>query len=87
LAPVKGYPRAVRRFFEHLSSEGIRGGALRDELADLVPRYLDGLRTGSIAAPDSEPILARSALGELTRFLAAESDSGTPNPGHGRGTR
>ncbi len=35
------------------------GGALKDELADLVPRYLDGLRTGSIAAPDSEPILAR----------------------------
>jgi len=84
---VKSYARAVGRFLEHLSSEGIHGGALRDELAGLVPRYLERLRTGSIAAPGSEPLLARAALGELTRFLAAEPDDEAPIPDNRAGTR
>lgn len=45
--------------------------SLRMELPDLAPTYLEALRTGRFPAPDSEPILARSALGELTRYLSA----------------
>lgn len=69
--PVKSYPRAVQRFFEYLAAEDVRVTSLRAELDVLAPDYLEALRTGRYRAPDSEPILARSALRELTRFLAA----------------
>jgi hypothetical protein len=69
--PVKGYPRAVRRFLEYVASTGARPDALREELLVLAPRYLEALRSGRHEAPDSEPLVARPALRELTRFLAA----------------
>jgi SNF2 family DNA or RNA helicase len=68
--PVKSYPRAVHRFFEYLAAERIQVKSLAHELQDLAPDYFEALRTGRFPAPDSEPLVARSALRELTRFLA-----------------
>jgi superfamily II DNA or RNA helicase len=69
--PVKSYPRAVQRFFAYLAAERIPVTSLRSEISELASTYLEALRTGRFPAPDSEPILARSAMGELTRFLSA----------------
>jgi hypothetical protein len=71
---VKSYPRAVRRFFDYLAAEGLEVKSLAREVQDLVPRYFEALRTGRFPAPDSEPLVARSALRELTRFLAGGKD-------------
>jgi superfamily II DNA or RNA helicase len=69
--PVKSYSRAVQRFLAYLAVERIPVKSLWSDLPDLAPTYLEALRTGRYPAPDSEPILARSALAELARFLAA----------------
>jgi SNF2 family DNA or RNA helicase len=67
---VKIYSRAAGRFFEYLATERVPAGSLAVELVELAPRYLEALETGRFEAPKSEPGVARSALRELTRFLA-----------------
>ncbi len=67
--PLKSYPRAVRRFLEYLAREGV-GVPTGPELDELARDYLEALKSGRFAAPASEPLVARSALRWLERFLA-----------------
>ena len=66
--PVRSYPRAIGRF-----AEFVRAGHVQQlgdaPLARVRDHYLEALRTGAWAAPDSEPMVARAAFGQLAAML------------------
>jgi len=74
--PLKSYPRAVRRFLEYLARQDVQE-PIGPKLDRLVDDYLEALKSGRFSAPASEPLVARSALRWLGRFLASSGEAGS----------
>jgi hypothetical protein len=68
---LKSYPRSVRRFLEHLAGRDVKT-PIDPDFDELAREYLEALKSKRLAAPASEPLVARSALRRLGQVLRSQ---------------
>jgi SNF2 family DNA or RNA helicase len=73
---LKSYPRSVRRFLEHLAGRDVKT-PIDPDFDELAREYLEALKSKRLAAPASEPLVARSALRRLGQVLRSKGKGTT----------